>query len=123
MIEYFFSATDVTDNNTSIQSVQQMVDLLLGSPVIKFNGLYKTTGEVNTYFYDMNNTAFTSAAGPDNPGNGPFSTVYRITKQHRNETPQQALRFFDGPNRRTVPDPATCSKFIQAIKIIRSQQI
>ena len=111
------AAIDVSDNNPFIGSVQDLVRLLMDSPVIKFNGVYRGTGDVNTYFYDMQNTILASAEGPNNAGIGPFATIFKMTKKHRNETPQQALRHFRA-GKATVPEPGTHTKFIQAIQII-----
>jgi hypothetical protein len=111
------AAIDVSDNNPYIGSVQALVQLLMGSPIIKFNGVYRGTGDVMTYFYDMQNTVLASAAGPNNPGIGPFATIFKMTKQNRNETPRQALRHFK-EGKGTTPEPSTHTKFIQAIQII-----
>lgn len=109
------NATDVSD--ASYQDVNALVKYLLTSPIIKFNGLYGNT--INTYYYDMTNTALVSAKGPNNTGAGPFATIFRITKKFREESPKQALRHFK-QGKSTTPDAQTCSTFIKAIEVIQA---
>lgn len=111
------SAIDVSDNNPEIGSLSDLVQLLMSSPIIKFNGVFKGTGDVSTYFYDMKNTIVAIAEDPDNPGNGPFATIFKMDKRIRSFTPKQSLKFFKA-GKRTVPEPSTYTNFIQAIEIL-----
>lgn len=111
------NAVDVSDNNTRFNSVEDLVIFLNSSPIIKFNGVYRGSGSVNTYFYDMSNTILASAKGPDNSGEGPFATIFKMDKKHRDYNPSQSLRFFR-KRKATVPKPDTHTKLIQAIEIL-----
>lgn len=105
------SAGDVSDANYN--SVQDLITFLNSSPIIRFNGIYN--GKVNTYFYDMKSTILSSAAGPNNTGEGPFATIFKMDKRNRNFTPSQSLKFFR-QGKGTVPEPNTYKNFIEAIK-------